>query len=61
MKKGFLDGCHKYGWAITIITNLVFFAYFGGRMIQKLSDVEDRVGRLELQWEKYLHEVRGIK
>lgn len=53
----FFDGCHKYGWVITIVVNLLLFASFVGSMYQRLDDVRDRVGRLERQWDRYLNEV----
>ena len=57
---GFLDSCHRYGWIITIVVNLMFFAYFVGTTSERLDDLRERVGRLEQQWDQYLHEVRGI-
>lgn len=57
----FLDGCHKYGWLLTIIINALLLAYFVGGETASLADIKERVGRLEQQWDKYLHEVRGIE
>lgn len=56
------DGCHRWGWLITIIItaamNLIMFAYFQGTVSQSLSDVKERVIRLEQQWDQYIREVR---
>lgn len=60
-KPSFIDGCHRYGWIITIIINAVMLAYFAGVQTQALTDIKERVGRLEQQWDKYLHDVRGIE
>ena len=67
-KRSFLDGCHRYGWIITlvgiigsIVINAVLIAYSSGKIEQSLADVRERVGRLEQQWDTYLHEVRGVK
>ena len=67
-KRSLLDGCHKYGWLITfigligtVVINAMLIAYSTGKVEQSLADVRERVGRLEQQWDTYLHEVRGIK
>ena len=66
--RSFLDGCHRYGWLLTLIgliitglMNLSYIAYSYGRIEQNMSDVRDRVGRLERSWDLYLREVRGIE
>ena len=66
--RNFLDGCHRYGWLLTLIgliitglMNLSYIAYSSGRIEQSMSDVRDRVGRLERSWDLYLREVRGIE
>lgn len=56
----FLDGCHRYGWLLAIIFNAILLAYFVGGESQALLDIKERVGRMEQQWDRYLHEVRGI-
>jgi len=57
----FFDGCHRYGWLITIIVNVVAVVFFLATTYQKLEDLQIRVGRLEMQWDRYLHETRGIE
>jgi hypothetical protein len=57
----FADGCHRYGWLITIIINALMLAYFVGTSNQSLQDIKERVGRMEQQWDRYLHEVRGVE
>ena len=68
MKKGFLDGCHGYGWLIaligllfSVVINLVSIATYSSRIEQSLTDVLQRVDRLEKQQDNYLRELRGGK
>ena len=64
----FLDGCHKYGWLITIIGTILFNIAFGifmtGRFSQRVDDLEkyfgERIGRLEDQIDELSHITRGI-
>lgn len=50
----FGDGCHRYGWIITIVINALLLAYFVGGQTQTLNDIKERVGRLEHQLDGYL-------
>ena len=43
----FLDGCHRYGWLITIIANLLFIGLYAGGMRADLNSVADRLSRVE--------------
>ena len=69
MKKlSLMDGCHKYGWlialiglCISVILNLVSIATYSSRIEQSLTDVLQRVDRLEKQQDNYLRELRGVK
>ena len=68
MKRTFLDGCHRYGWLLALaglfisaVINIVSIASYSSRIEQSLTDVLQRVDRLERQMDEYLREVRGIK
>ena len=68
MKRNFLDGCHRYGWLIaliglfiSVVLNLVSIATYSSRIEQSLTDVLQRVDRLEKQQDNYLRELRGLK
>ena len=67
-KRSLLDGCHKYGWfialiglCISVVLNLVSIATYSSRIEQSLTDVLQRVDRLEKQQDNYLRELRGVK
>ena len=57
MSRTFADGCHRWGWAITIIVTIVLqiitVAYLAGSQSQKIHDLQEflghRVDRLEQQ------------
>ena len=68
MKRNCLDGCHRYGWLLALVgllisavINVVSIASYSSRIEQSLTDVLQRVDRLERQMDEYLREVRGIK
>lgn len=46
-REKFLDGCHKYGWIITIVVQLFALSYFGGQLTARVDDVIKRVDRIE--------------
>jgi hypothetical protein len=46
-KRTFADGCHKYGWLITIIANVLIVGLFVGGMRADLNSVADRMSRME--------------
>lgn len=46
-KTTFLDGCHKYGWLITLIGQALLFAYFVGGIRSDVSTMADRLSRVE--------------
>lgn len=60
-----MDGCHRLGFTpgviLSVIINALLLAYFVGGSTTSLQDIKERVGRLEMQWDKYLHEVRGVE
>ena len=63
-----IDGCHKYGWlialiglAISVVINIASIASYSSRIEQSLTDVLQRVDRLERQMDEYVREVRGLK
>ncbi len=37
----FLDGCHQYGWLITIIINIVIGAFVVGMYAQKIDSLKE--------------------
>jgi hypothetical protein len=43
----FLDGCHRYGWIINIITSILMLAYFVGGLNTRVDDLKERVIRIE--------------
>ncbi len=57
MSRSFTDGCHKYGWVITIVVTiliqLIAAAYMNGQQSQKVMDLKEffgnRIDRLERQ------------
>ncbi len=57
----FLDGCHRYGWLITIMVNLALFAYFTGglradvtNLKESMNEAKSRIVQLERNWYDYL-------
>lgn len=56
-----IDGCHRYGWLITIIVNCIFLAFFTGSQTQRIEDLSHRLGRLEAQIDDLARITRGIK
>lgn len=67
--RAFSDGCHRYGWLITImmtiVANFVMGAYLAGQQTQKLNDLEkgmdQRVNRLEQRLDQLFAPVSGKK
>ena len=43
----FADGCHHWGWLISLIFNLILFAYFVGGMRSDMESIADRLTRVE--------------
>ena len=46
-RQRFLDGCHRYGWLITMVANLLFIGLFMGGIRSDLNAVMERTGRVE--------------
>lgn len=55
-RKSFSDGCHRYGWLITIIVNLMALAYFAGGVSKTLEAQDQRIKLIE---EYVFHSTRG--
>lgn len=53
----FIDGCHRYGWLLTIVINLLMASFVIGEMRQEMSDLTQRVARMEEQLEQYRREI----
>lgn len=47
MGRNFLDGCHRYGWLITILMNLILFSYFMGGINESIKAMDSRLLMLE--------------
>jgi len=43
------DNCHKYGWLINIVVMTIMLAFASGKMDAKVTALEERLGRIELQ------------
>ena len=50
----FIDGCHRYGWLIGIIANLLIVGVFAGRLSQSVDDVRERLFRVEQRVDQML-------
>lgn len=48
----FFDGCHRYGWIISILTTLAMFAYFMGGLNSTINAIDKRVMRIEASIDK---------
>lgn len=57
------DGCHKYGWLISVVVQALLFAFMMGSMNQRIEDIGlymgQRMERLETQVDKVLTQTRG--
>lgn len=49
-----VDGCHRYGWVITIAVYIVTMAYYMGGLTNEINGLKDRafdnnlrIGRIE--------------
>ncbi len=56
----FLDGCHKYGWLITLLTLLVSFAYFMGGLSKTVEDLKTEMGSRITRLEQTVYSTRGL-
>lgn len=45
--KNFADGCHRYGWIIAIVIQLITVGYLSGVQTQKIQDVKENVQELK--------------
>jgi len=43
------DGCHRFGWLINLGVMAIMLAFASGKMDAKVSALEERLGRIELQ------------
>lgn len=59
MPQKFIDGCHRYGWIITIVVNVAALAYFTGGLNQSVIDVRADVQILKSQVYDLGHAIRG--
>lgn len=55
----FFDGCHRYGWLISIVTTVVMFIWFAASQNAHLDDIMRRVDRLETQVYELNHAPRA--
>ena len=55
----FIDGCHRYGWIITLIVNLIVLAYLSGVVVSRVDALGYRIDRLEHQIDALDHLTRG--
>jgi hypothetical protein len=55
----FVDGCHRYGWVITLIVNLIVLAYLSGVVVSRVDGLSGRIERLERQIDMLEHLTRG--
>ena len=54
----FLDGCHRYGWAINLILTLILFAYFMGGINTSIINISSRLVRVEATLDRILMDDR---
>lgn len=59
------DGCHKYGWLITIIISVLMWLMAQAETHQQLLDMKEyfnqRITRLESQIDSLSHITRGLQ
>lgn len=53
------DGCHKYGWIITIVANMVALGFFAGSVNSSVMDLRRDVEFLKSQVYDLGHSVRS--
>jgi len=56
----FLDGCHKYGWLITVIMNACLMAYFIGGMKADMVNIKDRLDKFENKLDKLFEPISSL-
>lgn len=54
------DGCHRYGWLLNMIVMALLFAYFMGGLREEVTEMKERLIKVESQVYDLSHAVRGL-